>query len=159
MTSLVDYLQANSEHLPNFEVKSGVSEYKVFREKCHSSSINNIAWSDIYSFLNQRLCYLAASTLNGYIVVWKFLLDNDNQFNPQIVDFFSSGWTNVADIAWQKDISNQFQPDNKALGIVVSNCEGQILCRKRLLSLTGDSTWTNCLKGHLWEEEDRLAAR
>ena len=158
-SSLIDYLVTNSDNFPNFEMKQGESEFEVYREKKHTSCINNMAWSDIYTFLNQQFCYLAASTLNGFIVIWKFFVNDEKQFNPQIVDIFATKWTNVAKIAWLRNVSNDFQQDGKTLGLVMSNCEGKVSCRRRFLTLTSDCDWTNCLKANLWDDEDRLAAR
>ena len=156
-SSLTNYLKLHSNSFPNHQLDENASEFEILRDQKYCASINNIAWSDAYDVMNERFCILAASTLNGFIVMWKFNMNDDKEFNPEIIAVFASDWVNVAQIAWLQDPSDSFVEKDKAISLAISSNEGQIRCRR--LSMPHTFDWLNCMKVNLWEENDKLAPR
>ena len=157
---LIDYLQANNQHFPSHSIDSS-SEFETLREKKYCSCITCASWSDVYGFEEERFCFLAVSSLNGFVIIWKFNLSDKANLIPVIDDVFFTNWNHVLSITWLRNISNTTYKSRFFVSLAVSNSEGQICCRTRSLSRLGlnESNWNDCAKKLIWEEEDMLAAR
>lgn len=157
---LIDYLEANEQHFPNHSLQFS-SEFETFREKKYCSCISSFSWSEVFSFQNENFCFLAASTLNGFVVIWKITLHSKTNLSFIIYDVFCTKWTNISYLTWLRNINCSTFQSKDSVSLVVSKIEGQICCRtKPFLSDDNNSTtWDNCLKKLIWEEEDRLAPR
>ena len=160
LSSVLDeYLVSNDRYFPDHSISDTYSEFERHREIKHSACICCMSWSDTYDNEEEKICYLAACTLNGFIVTWKFSFCGNEIRSPVISDTFYSNWSNISDITWLKDVDINSHTSKPFLGLAVSSCEGQICCKAQSISFTDKSNWKNCVETVLWNEQDRLCPR